>query len=52
MGQIDAYQFYSAGFNHTYRVKTVDDRIYYLRAYRSGAYEMPRRTISKQAQKI
>ena len=27
-------KFYSGGFNHTYRVKTVDGSTYYLRAYR------------------
>ncbi|PKO13210.1 MAG: hypothetical protein CVU39_20140 [Chloroflexi bacterium HGW-Chloroflexi-10] len=27
-------QFFSGGFNHTYRIKTVDGTVYYLRAYR------------------
>jgi Ser/Thr protein kinase RdoA (MazF antagonist) len=34
IGPVAHCQFYSGGFNHTYRVKTVDGRTYYLRAYR------------------
>jgi len=36
MGEVTEFKFYSGGFNHTYRVKTVDGRTYYLRAYRLG----------------
>lgn len=35
VGPVHECQFYSGGFNHTYRVKTVDGSTYYLRAYRS-----------------
>ena len=34
IGAVIECKFYSAGFNHTYRVKTADDSTYYLRAYR------------------
>lgn len=34
--QVRECKFYTAGFNHTYRVKTADGRTYYLRAYRHG----------------
>ncbi len=34
IGAIRECQFYSGGFNHTYRIKTVDGSTYYLRAYR------------------
>jgi Ser/Thr protein kinase RdoA (MazF antagonist) len=34
LGQVGECKLYSAGFNHTYRVKTTDGRTYYLRAYR------------------
>ncbi len=34
VGPVAECRFYSGGFNHTYRVKTVDGRVYYLRAYR------------------
>jgi len=34
IGKVTECQFYSGGFNHTYRVKTADNRTYYLRAYR------------------
>lgn len=34
IGEVGECQFYSGGFNHTYQVKTVDERTYYLRAYR------------------
>jgi Ser/Thr protein kinase RdoA (MazF antagonist) len=34
VGSVKKCKFYSGGFNHTYRVKTVAGAIYYLRAYR------------------
>ena len=34
IGPVTECKFYSGGFNHTYRIKTRDDRTYYLRAYR------------------
>ena len=34
VGEVSACQYYSGGFNDTYRVKTGDGRTYYLRAYR------------------
>ena len=34
VGSVAECLFYSGGFNHTYRVKTVDGSSYYLRAYR------------------
>ena len=34
IGEVSECKFYSTGFNHTYRIKTDDGRIYYLRAYR------------------
>lgn len=34
VGPIAECKFYSGGFNHTYRIKTVGGRTYYLRAYR------------------
>jgi Ser/Thr protein kinase RdoA (MazF antagonist) len=34
IGEVAKCQFYTGGFNHTYQVKTRDDRTYYLRAYR------------------
>lgn len=34
IGPVARCELYSAGFNHTYRVKTVRGVIYYLRAYR------------------
>jgi Ser/Thr protein kinase RdoA (MazF antagonist) len=34
IGKVRECQFYSGGFNHTYRVKTVDGNTYYMRAYR------------------
>ena len=36
VGPVAACQFYSSGFNDTYRVKTIDGQIYYLRAYRKA----------------
>jgi Ser/Thr protein kinase RdoA (MazF antagonist) len=34
VGSVTECKFYSGGFNHTYRVKTVDGNTFYLRAYR------------------
>ena len=34
IGEVTDCKFFSGGFNHTYQVKTVDGRTYYLRAYR------------------
>jgi len=34
IGDVADCQFYSGGFNHTYRLNTADGRTYYLRAYR------------------
>jgi Ser/Thr protein kinase RdoA (MazF antagonist) len=34
IGEVRECKFYSGGFNHTYRVKTVAGETYYLRAYR------------------
>jgi Ser/Thr protein kinase RdoA (MazF antagonist) len=34
VGAVGECEFYSGGFNHTYRVRTVDGSTYYLRAYR------------------
>src|SRR4030042_1415668 len=34
VGSVIECKFYSGGFNHTYRVKTVDGSTYYLRACR------------------
>ena len=34
VGAVAECKFYTGGFNHTYRVKTVDGSTYYLRAYR------------------
>ena len=34
IGAVTECKFYSTGFNHTYRIKTVDGSTYYLRAYR------------------
>lgn len=34
VGPIAECRFFSGGFNHTYRVKASDGRVYYLRAYR------------------
>ena len=34
VGSVIECKFFSGGFNHTYRVKTVDGSTYYLRAYR------------------
>ena len=34
IGPVIDCKFYSGGFNHTYRIKTVTDITYYLRAYR------------------
>jgi Ser/Thr protein kinase RdoA (MazF antagonist) len=34
VGVVTDCKFYSGGFNHTYRIKTGDGKIYYLRAYR------------------
>lgn len=34
VGPVAACQFYSGGFNHTYRIRTVDGSTFYLRAYR------------------
>jgi Ser/Thr protein kinase RdoA (MazF antagonist) len=34
VGPVVECKFYSGGFNHTYRIKTGEDRTYYLRAYR------------------
>jgi Ser/Thr protein kinase RdoA (MazF antagonist) len=34
VGSVTECKFFSGGFNHTYRVKTVDGNTYYLRAYR------------------
>jgi len=31
---VSEFQFYTGGFNDTYRIKTADDHTYYLRAYR------------------
>ena len=41
VGEVRDCQFYSGGFNHTYRLKTADGRTYYLRAYR-----LPWRTLA------
>jgi Ser/Thr protein kinase RdoA (MazF antagonist) len=35
VGAVMECKFYSGGFNHTYRIKTVDGNTYYLRAYRN-----------------
>ncbi len=35
VGAVDECKFYSAGFNHTYRVKTVNGCLYFLRVYRA-----------------
>lgn len=35
VGVVNECKFYSGGFNHTYRIKTEDGRVYYLRAYRN-----------------
>jgi Ser/Thr protein kinase RdoA (MazF antagonist) len=34
VGPVAECKFYSRGFNHTYRIRTVDGETYYLRAYR------------------
>jgi len=34
MESVSKCQFYTGGFNDTYRIKTADDHTYYLRAYR------------------
>jgi Ser/Thr protein kinase RdoA (MazF antagonist) len=34
VGAVARCEFYTGGFNHTFRVETVDGRTYYLRAYR------------------
>ena len=34
IGEVQECQFFSGGFNHTYRIKTVEGETYYLRAYR------------------
>ncbi len=34
VGEIERCELYSTGFNHTYRIKVCDGRVYYLRAYR------------------
>lgn len=36
VGEISTCQFYSGGFNHTYRIATVAGQTYYLRAYRQS----------------
>jgi Ser/Thr protein kinase RdoA (MazF antagonist) len=36
IGLVGECQFYSGGFNHTYRVRAIDGRTYYLRANRSA----------------
>jgi Ser/Thr protein kinase RdoA (MazF antagonist) len=36
VGQISECQFYSGGFNHTYRIRTTGGSTYYLRAYRKS----------------
>jgi Ser/Thr protein kinase RdoA (MazF antagonist) len=36
VGEISQCAFYSGGFNHTYRVRTVEGNTYWLRAYRMG----------------
>lgn len=41
IGSVSACQFYSGGFNHTYRIKTDHDATFYLRAYR-----LPWRTLA------
>jgi Ser/Thr protein kinase RdoA (MazF antagonist) len=40
IGMVSDCQFYSGGFNHTYRIRTIDDSTYYLLAYR-----LPWRTL-------
>lgn len=41
VGAVSECQFYSDGFNHTYRVKTTDGQTYYLRAYRKAWRTLP-----------
>ncbi|MEW5873383.1 MAG: hypothetical protein AB1894_29250 [Chloroflexota bacterium] len=41
VGEMAACQFFSGGFNDTYRVKTVQGAVYYLRVYRSCWRSLP-----------
>jgi len=36
VGEVSQCDFYSGGFNHTYRIKTATGRTYYMRAYRKS----------------
>lgn len=36
LGEITKCEYYSGGFNHTYRVTTADGTVYFLRAYRKN----------------